>query len=275
MAESKKIIVSLTTISTRLHTLDRVMAGLMNQTRKAERVILNISLDPFMMDMGIRFEHLPEQTRRYALAGVIEIYFCRNTGPYRKIIPTLQRYGVGDYYIVTADDDVLYPPEWLEVLYATAVSNNCIASYRCRQILFSGTGFTPYRDWPLLKAQGSVPAQDRLPTGRDGVMYHASYFQDRETLRQLVQLAPLQDDVALRFTTLSTGIPVAIAERQSTSAPGGHEFPDASPTNAALWVMNYGGKNDEAIAACYGWIRKHRPETGDRLFGERLRRGNL
>jgi hypothetical protein len=259
MLGKQKVIVSLTTISTRLPTLSAVVESLFNQTHKADHIVLNISLDSHLLDQGIRFEQLPETIRKIAVAGELEVYFCKNTGPYRKIMPVLERFGDEDYFIATADDDVLYPPEWLEVLLKTALTHRCIAAYRCRLMQRAGSGFTPYGQWPLLRAEQTPLGMDILPTGRDGVLYHASHFQDREALRALMALAPMQDDVALRFTTLASGIPVAVAPRQLTSMPGDYEFQDASHTDEALWVLNYKGRNDQTISACADWVRQHRP----------------
>ncbi|WP_454916396.1 hypothetical protein [Xanthobacter sediminis] len=260
------VYVSLTTISSRLDVLDVVVHSLMNQTRPADKIILNISLEPFMLDRGIRFEDLPPRTRAAAASGTLELYYCRNTGPYRKVLPVLDRFADTDYLIATADDDVAYPPEWLEVLVATALEYRCIAAYRCREMTVAHNRLGPYNDWPLVTGRahlrnirGRSPSLSLFPTGRDGVIYSSDHFRDKKALAHLQAIAPAQDDLAFKFLTLLQGVPVALAPREATSAAEQWEFPEAGGgRKATLWDLNRHGENDAAAARIAAWCATHR-----------------
>jgi hypothetical protein len=229
--------------------------------------MLNISCDPYMADRGIRFEDLPIRTRKWMIAGDVEVYFCKNTGPYRKLLPVIERLGCGNFLVATADDDVLYPPEWLEGLANVAIPHNCVAAYRCRVMQWKGGELAPYNHWPVLacaadlKARGmedSTPYRQLFATGRDGVMYHASYLRDIDALRQLRLLAPGQDDIAFKFTTLMAGVSVAKVARREGSTAAPCEFPAAVSGGSSLWANNSTGRNDEVLAEVIEWCRRHR-----------------
>jgi hypothetical protein len=256
------IFISMTTVSTRLKTLDEVLLGLMRQTLKADRIILNVSIDPFMLDDGIRFEHLPLQARKWAVAGSIEVYFVKNTGPYRKIIPTLRRFSNTDFLVATVDDDVRYPPEWLEQLVDACNVHDAVAAYRCRIMEFEGANLKPYPKWHLASSHDALrhrdldPSQPNhllFPTGCDGVIYHSKHLKDLDLLCKFAVLAPGQDDIALRFLTLLYRVRVILAERRKTSFPNGNEFPVVSTGGDKLFDGNSTGSNDVAIKNVLDW----------------------
>lgn len=262
-----QIYVSLTTIAARVGCLDRVLGSLLRQTLEPDRIILNVSLSPYMADSGIQFESLPEQTRKWVLAGNVEMYYCENTGPYRKIIPVLKRFGFSNYYIATADDDVIYPPRWLEVLSNTATSTQSVSAFRCRVMSFAGDRLAPYNTWPLLLSSGNGAAQGvqdgkpsllLFPTGRDGVIYHAGWFEDFAALLELQGLAPGQDDIAFKFATLMAGVGVMRAPREHTGVPIGSDFEGLSSNSSCLWSLNSVGKNDEVLGKVTDWCQRNR-----------------
>lgn len=268
------LIVSMTAISPRLSTLTSVVESLLGQTLAPDRLMLNISTDAYLQDGGVRFETLPARLRRYAVKGDVELYFGRNSGPYRKILPTLQRLGGVDALVVTADDDVRYPPSWLSGLVECALAHDCVAAYRCRRMLIHDEAFAPYQSWPLLTSAGDyrrrgidpdLPSRWLFPTGRDGVAYRAGHL-DLPTLQALRALAPMQDDVALKISTLLKKIPVVRAPRERTEEPDGVEFTGLS-MQGALFATNATGSNDEALRAVAQWLR---PRVGDlsRLFAD-------
>lgn len=254
--ENHNIYISLTCISSRLPDIDRVIHSLLNQTLSARKIILNISRDPFLEDKGISENDLSPFVHQMIDQGRVELYYCANSGPYRKILPTLERYADSNVWIATADDDVLYPDSWLEGLVKVSTKYKCISAYRCRLILIENGHLLPYNTWPLInssfkeqfteKNQIDQPSLIFFPTGRDGILYHSSHLRDLKTLYALQALAPLQDDITLKFYTLMKNIPVAIA-------PSLHEwesevFPGTGHSGPTLWNLNQNGENDKAIS---------------------------
>jgi hypothetical protein len=260
------VFVSLTVIRSRLHAFDSVINSLVNQTLSPDKIILHISRERYLIDDGMNFEDLPDATRQLIISGRVELYFTPNTGPYRKILPALERFGSGDFLLATADDDVLYPTRWLEGLYEAALDSQCICAYRCRMMSIENGKFAPYMSWPILFSQrgtagsesveGTAPSLLVCPTGRGGVIYHSRFFQDLDIIRQLQVLAPAQDDLALKFASLAARIPVR-AVHFSKAGAAVWEFPSSRERGRALFEYNFGGRNDEVLQDILGYcIRK-------------------
>jgi hypothetical protein len=258
----RPIFVSLTTISSRVRNLDSVIGSLLRQTCKPDKILVNVSLSGFMLDSGIRFEQLPDLTRRWATAGIVELYFCENSGPYRKVLPTIRRFRDRTFLLVTADDDVVYPPEWLEVLVRTASEHQCTAAYRCRVISLEGTALAPYSSWQLAGENGvqsgaidwKLPSRRIFPTGRDGVAYFSEHLGDLPIIQSLAGLAPGQDDITLKFANSLKLIPAVVAPRSATSDPNNGAFTGLA-VEGTLWMGNSTGTNDAVLAEVVNWCK--------------------
>lgn len=110
------VIVSLTTTRSRMHLLKYTLASLLDQEYKADRILVNISREAYLLDEGI-----PEQPSWLeAMAGRgVEVHWVANTGPYRKLLPALEQAREEDL-VITCDDDVIYGPGWLGSLLEAA-----------------------------------------------------------------------------------------------------------------------------------------------------------
>jgi hypothetical protein len=231
------LFVSLTTMRSRLVNLPTVLRRLLEQSMRPERIILNISPDPWYLDEGISLTDLPTAVRRMARDGLIEIYNVPNLGSYRKLLPTLRRFQGQDILVATADDDVIYPHGWLEGLRAAYEKHGCVVAYRCRSMTFRDELLLPYNQWPFAQVGEAVdPSPFIVPTGRGGVLYHSSFFPNLSLLREFRTLAPLQDDVAFRLATMLQGVPACPVDF-SASGTEKSEF-DGFHYNANLYSRN-------------------------------------
>lgn len=94
------VIVSLTSYKHRIAQIKPTLKTLWNQTRKPDRVVL----------------YLAYEDRQYVypeLEVLCEIRYCEDTKSHKKFNGF---YDFPDCYVVTADDDLLYKPNWLEDL---------------------------------------------------------------------------------------------------------------------------------------------------------------
>jgi hypothetical protein len=244
------LFVSLTTMRSRLVNLPRVLQRLLEQSTRPERIILNISPDPWYLDEGVSLEHLPSVVRRMAHNGDIELYSVPNIGSYRKLLPTLQRFVGQEVLVATADDDVAYPHGWLEGLRAAYEKHRCIVAYRCRSMMFRDGLLLPYNQWPFARAEDPADASlFAVPTGRGGVLYNSSFFPDLSLLRAFRMLAPRQDDIAFRVATMLRGIPAcpvdfSVAGTQKSEFDGFHYNDNLYSKN----VARFGEWNDNDYA---------------------------
>ncbi|MFB2551039.1 hypothetical protein [Ensifer soli] len=265
------VIVSLTTIDSRIGHVGKVLKSIYEQSFSPRKIFLNISEDSFMLDKGIDKNSLPDDLIDMQNHGMIEINFTRNIGPYRKIFDAQRLYGGSFRYIVTADDDVVYPRDWLKGLVeAAAGGGHAITAYRCRAMITANGGLAPYNKWPMIRDEntgfGDVPLAQRplftFATGRGGILYSTDIFSDLDLLETLRQQAPAQDDVVLKFISMSQGVPVHRVP-MAEAGTRGREFPTLlieGEESAGLFnQINISGGNDAAIGRV---VEKLRELTG-------------
>lgn len=203
------LIVSLTSTSLRLPVLKHTLISLLDQKYRADRIVLNISREPYLIDEGIK--QLPVWLSAMVEDGDIEINWVENTGPYRKLIPVYRSAGDEDW-IVTCDDDVIYGPAWLSSLVKAAEQYpSAIVCGRARCPVKNILGRTKsYSKWPLAPLGSS--GEDLLPIGVAGVLYRKPLL-DRDMMRSenYKEIATKQDDLWFNFARQRTGARVVVS----------------------------------------------------------------
>ena len=263
------IYVSLTTIRARLADVHRVVESLLAQEFEPGlfEVTLYLSREPYLLDEGCpvltpELESLAEDQ-----PGRFRVEFVRNTGPYRKIFPTIDKiYSLphADFVralVVTVDDDTLYPPGWLQGLYAAYVKHRCVTGYRGRSLVVKEGRIAPYREWSRNVLEN--PSVRNVLTGKDGIMYspldlHPRVRDERAALR----VAPKADDLWLKAHALLLGVP-AYAIHDSLA----REFPPVAPNSERISLyhaFNRRGGNDEAVEA----IERHLAQCFGKTIGD-------
>lgn len=257
-----KVIVSLTTIASRVQLLPTVLQGILAQGLPPDIVYVNVSDHPLFLDSGIELDILPPEVRRMAVDGTIRLTFGPNHGPYRKLLPALARHRHEDCVLVTADDDVMYPPRWLGGLVEAHQQTGHITAYRCRAMRFDPGSPLSYSRWERMTGDnspnfGAIRAEFQslftLPTGRGGVLYRPEFFPDAGLLAELRQRAPLQDDLGFKVATLLQKIPVTVVP-PSVAGIDGKDFAKAGGARTSLHKTNTKGPNTEAIRALFEFV---------------------
>jgi FkbM family methyltransferase len=179
-----KIIVSLTSYGHRIEsTAPLAIASLFNQTILPDKIILWLA-------------HHEKQTsalQKLQKLG-LEIKYTKDTKSYKKLIPALKEFP--ESTIITVDDDVVYPGDWLEkTLYEHNKHPNAIIFNRGREILIKNGQVQPYSEWHLATASQNNHHLF-LPTGIGGVLYPPNSL-DRRVMKEglFKKLAPYADDL--------------------------------------------------------------------------------
>ncbi|WP_227493402.1 MULTISPECIES: glycosyltransferase family 2 protein [Paracoccus] len=222
------LIVSLTSYPARFASLHLVLRSVLQQTVRADRVIL-------WLDEGDQ-DRLPAEVRALG----VETRICPNWRSYKKIVPVLLE--TPDAYVVTADDDVYYGPDWLEALVRRAESR--VVCHRAHRVVLAAGDPLPYGDW---QRNISVPETGPLvfPTGVGGVLYAPGVFHPDVTDAALFQeLAPSADDVWLYWMhRLAGSRPEKIGGRFRIT-----EWPGTQQQNLRQGNLT-GDGNDRAVRA--------------------------
>ncbi len=177
-----------------------MLESLKKQTVQPCKVLLNISKGAYLKDQGIKA--LPD----WLNWDCIEVHWVENTGPYRKLLPTINECAEDDI-IITADDDVLYHPEWLSSLVSAGNKYPehlvCARARVIKKSIFGG--WQNYSRWSLVNIPKS--GMDILPTGCAGIMYKKSLL-DLEFLndRKFMKIAATTDDLWFRMASMRRGV---------------------------------------------------------------------
>lgn len=179
------IIVSLTSYPARINTVNQTIETLLNQSFKADKVILWLAPEQFPN----KEDDLPQQLLDLKEKG-LTIDWYHDIKSYKKLIPTLKKYP--DAIIVTADDDALYAENWLEKLYRSFVKYpKDIQAHRVTKFYYSqmfqtiSGGKDYYHDASYL---------NKL-VGLGGVLYPPHcFYKDILDETLFLKLAPTNDD---------------------------------------------------------------------------------
>ena len=193
-AETKKylppeLIVSLTSYPARINTVNQTIESLLNQSLKADKVILWLAEEQFPN----KEKDLPRQLLDLVPQG-LTIDWCEDIKSYKKLIPALKKYP--DAIIVTADDDLLYDNKWLEQLYNAYLKNpHYIHCHRAHYLTFENKQILPYKRWKQ-NISKVKPNTNNFLTGVGGVLYPPNCFY-KDILRKdlFMKLAPQADDI--------------------------------------------------------------------------------
>lgn len=244
--------VSLTAISPRIGRLSVVVASILAQEPAPTRVLIHLSREGYLLDEGVG--DLPGDLAALVDGRRVEVVRVANTGPYRKILPWLERHLGTGRMVVTADDDTVYPQGWLARLLAGRAANGAVTGWTAHPVVVRRGRVAGYGRW-FGAALPEGPALRVLPVGKDGVLYAGTDFPEAVTDVAVAQrIAPTADDLWLRWHMARAGIPAQAVGQ-------GVALPEVARGGPSLWrSYNRQGGNDAVVAALeahfaatYGW----------------------
>jgi hypothetical protein len=193
----------------------------------------------------------PPDTLRRLMDRGLELRLCDWMGPHAKYFGHVRDDvpdGGGTQPLVTADDDMLYGPDWLDTLLAAHAARPAeVHAWRARVMRLAADGSpAPYRDWPLCASADASPWH--FATGVAGVIYPPRLLGAlRAAGDGFRAVCPRADDVWLHAQALRAGVPVRQVQAQARSWP-------CIPGTEAVGLMHgniAGAGNDAQIRATY------------------------
>ena len=231
------IILSLTSYEDRFNDLEITLYSIMNQTVKPDKIILWLSDKLNLLE-------LPYSITRYVKNG-LEIRFVKDIKSYTKIIYALKEFN--NSIIVTADDDIYYPKDWLEKLYESYIVNpEDIQVHRAHRADLN----KPYEMWQK-HVEEEKASFDNFLTGVGGVLYPPNCFT-REVYREdlFLKYAPNADDIWLWIMALLSNRKIRVVKNHihflkviDYLGQIGLKF------KQKLYLKNYRGENDKQLQA--------------------------
>lgn len=237
-----KVILSLTSYPARIRTVHRTIQTLLQQSYCPDRVILWLADSQFPRGMY----DLPKELISLRNQG-LEIQWTKDLRSYKKLIPALKLYPQD--IIVTVDDDILYPNDWLDNLVKAYEKNpTCIHAGRVHGIEFlNPQKLAPYDKWCMEIANGTSSYRNFF-TGCGGCLYPPNSLH-RDVLNEEVfmKLCPNGDDIWFWAMAVLSGTKVCSPTNRMKL-----EYVEGTQ-KCALWINNINnGENDFALARVIG-----------------------
>ncbi|MDR0911886.1 MAG: glycosyltransferase [Methanobrevibacter sp.] len=246
-----KLIVSLTSFPERMYDIHYTLYSLLNQTTKPDELILWLAEEQFPN----LEEDIPIKVKKFKEHG-LTIKWTTDIKSYKKLIPSLKEYP--NDIIVTADDDVFYPENWLEQLYKEYDGKNIVA-HRVKVITIDKeNNILPYNQWKILPGNDDDISLNLISdeskylsfanffTGVGGVLYPPrSLYEDILNQELFEKLAPNNDDFWFWAMALKNNCKIKVV-------PNGYSKEIyVNPLRAlnflnerSLWSENSQGNND-------------------------------
>jgi hypothetical protein len=180
------VIVSLTSIPSRLTIIHLTIRSLLMQSSQPEKILLWLHQD--------LKQYLPHSLTQLQ-GDIFEICYVDLNCSHRKLIHSLEAFP--KKIIATCDDDLMYDQTWLQRLYDDHLQfPNDIIAHECRQIKFDEAGKPEAYDLWLTEHKAGVTDKWLMPIGYGGVLYPPNcLYSDVQNRELFLSLTPKADDL--------------------------------------------------------------------------------
>ncbi|WP_298550701.1 glycosyl transferase [uncultured Algibacter sp.] len=199
------VIVSLTSIPSRISTLHLVIKSLFNQSYLPSKIVLWLHED--------LKNNLPKSLNKLQSA-LFEIKYSPLTCSHKKLIHTLENYP--ESIIITCDDDLIYRTELVKNLYDEHLKYpKDIIANRTNQIkLDKNNEYRPFSQWKLKDVE--INQKALCPIGAWGILYPPKSLPSEVFNQELfLKLTPKADDLWFKTMSLINGT----TSRRSQNTP--------------------------------------------------------
>ena len=239
---NEQIIVSLTSFPERMDDIKYCLYSLLTQSFKPNKVILWLANEEFPN----KEEDIPQSVLNLKENG-LTIKWCENYRSYKKLIPTLKEYP--NSCIVTADDDLYYPKDWLQNLYEDHINYpKNIISTRCRNIqLDDENNFKKYNQWKVA-TEGNNISYLNFPTNGAGTLFPPHSLNEKVTDDKLFRkLCPNTDDIWFWTMAVLNKTKIKKCKKLIPFCTYINPYKELYSENT-LWRKNSKGRNDTELS---------------------------
>ncbi len=261
----KEIVISLISFPARMGTIRYSLYSLLTQSLKPDAVILWLTEEEF----PDKENSLPDEVLALRENG-LSIQWTNNMRAYTKLVPALRAFPQS--VIVTADDDIFYPPNWLKRLHADYVKNDrktLIYAHRAHRIALEANGeLRKYETWA--HARFNMPGESFLNfgTGVGGILYPPGALHPAACDGTLFrEISPYNDDIWFWAMAVLKGTRTRVVEGFISDLKVVE--PDEKTPNRKLYLFNGpGGGNNVQMQNVLGKF----PGIRNKLLAEATQR---
>lgn len=233
-ALSTRTVVTLTSYPPRFRHLHLVLQSLLYQSVAVD-VVLYVQEDDI--------KQLPESVFRLVSFG-LTVRSAPTLRSYTKLIPALSEFP--DKYLLTVDDDVIYPPDLVHTLLSGVVADRSVivCTRAHRAFTYPSGELAPYNSWPhdVQDDAARSPSANLMATGVGGVLYPPKSLHPQvHDMESAMAICPRADDLWFYWMARRQGS----LYRKVGSRMDLLHTPASQATG--LWQQNSQGGNDEQI----------------------------
>jgi hypothetical protein len=202
------LIVSLTSIPSRINEVKYTLFSLLTQTMIPEKIVLWLTESQFPQ----KERDLPDDILNLMKFNIEVRWYSENIRVYTKLIPSLEYFP--DQFIVTADDDIYYKNRWLEKLWRCHLENPDDVICHCAlELRFDNNNtILPYKTWRHV-VKGTKASFLYFLLGSGGVLYHKKFFfKDVLDRNKFIDLSPYADDIWLYFMVILNNTKIRVVK---------------------------------------------------------------
>ena len=244
--------------------MSEVIRSLFSQTLRPETIVLTLSKTEFHSESMI-----PRDLLNLRKDGLRIIFSEKNYCQYKKYLALPPEYE--GKAIILVDDDVIYSPSDIEMLFESYSKNqNAVHANRVHIMALDNRRqvIKGYKEWVSETAEGGNNGSHlNFATGIGGVLYPPGILYCERAIDQamILRYAPYADDVWLKFIALSNNLPVVGCMNDLKWTPNYTKY----MSNGALHHFNVDrGLNDQQIQKTYNYFDfKTQGFLGKALFG--------
>ncbi len=240
--DKKDVVVSLTTIPSRITNIFPCVNSILMQTRPPDRIYLNIPRVSKRENKGYKIPYLLRKDKRIILTNCKE-----DPGPILKLVQTLKEETHPDTLIITVDDDTVYPRHLIKTLLRFHHKfPKAALGFRGWRLPVSGK----FLERTVLYANSiKKPYKVDVLSGVSGVLYIRKQFKDDFFSPQgLPDAAFFVDDICISGYLKKNEI-----EKYLIPYPMREPFSHYINTKNSnpLWRINQDGRNDQEMIDFY------------------------
>ena len=233
----EEVIISLTSMHSRFKTLHIALESLLEQSVKPDQIILWLADN--------LAQNIPDRILKLQQRG-LKIHYCDDIKSYKKFFFTLKENPKA--VLVTADDDWIYPRNWLsELLDSYRIYPNNIHCHRAHLITFhKNNSIKPYNEWMFSIQDVETPSLNLFPTNGAGTLFPPGSLPEETLNREIfLKICPTADDVWLKAMSLINNVKCRKVPTKNAT-----HWPIKNSQDISLWQVNREG-NDSQIAAVF------------------------
>ena len=226
-----KTYISITILPSRLHKTKECIKSLINQTTKADKIL--VYLPKTCTRTGDKTTNIPDFLKHED----IEIHMIDDLGSISKIYFALEMFKHEDCNIITVDDDVKYPPNFVRrfLKFQKKYPDSALC-YRGRQMDFNKIQYNKSKLFRGTEIQQEVLVD--IVTGTWGALYKPSFF--KEDFFKLINERSMHmtDDIWIAGHLAKNNVKTYVIPIKGEIKPLPHHNVDS------LWQQNKNGVNN-------------------------------